>query len=183
MGRTFPTDREEKRQVLLAAVECVRDTLRAGADEAEANATLPPATVQALDDAGLLALKLPAVLGGAEADLVTQLEVLEAVTYIDTSTGWCPLIGTAAIASLRDINAAAQHLMVSDAAYETMGNTSLVCRMPIPCDDTGRCDASCGGAHPRSAQSNSTPLQHLSSGCSPRPSPVAPGFGRPPGTL
>ena len=98
MGRTFPTDREEKRQVLLEAVERVRDTLLAGADEAEANATLPLATVQALDDAGLLALKLPAVLGGAEADLVTQLEVLEAVTYIDTSAGWCTLIGAAAIA-------------------------------------------------------------------------------------
>src|SRR5262245_54128009 len=99
MGRTFPTDREEKRHVLLEAVERVRDTLRAGADEAEANATLPLATVQALDDAGLLALKLPAVLGGAEADLVIQLEVLEAVTYIDTSAGWCTLIGAAAIAS------------------------------------------------------------------------------------
>jgi alkylation response protein AidB-like acyl-CoA dehydrogenase len=98
MGRTFPTDREAKRQVLLAAVERVRDTLLAGADAAEANATLPPATVQALDEAGLLALKLPAVLGGAEADLVTQLEVLEAVTYIDTSAGWCTLIGAAAIA-------------------------------------------------------------------------------------
>ena len=59
MGRTFPTDREEKRQVLLEGVDRVRHTLRAGADEAEANATLPPATVQALDDAGLLALKLP----------------------------------------------------------------------------------------------------------------------------
>src|SRR5215831_10026122 len=100
MGWKFPTGREEKRQVLLAAVERVRDTLLAGADAAEANATLPPATVQALDDAGLFALKLPAVLGGAEADLVTQLEVLEAVTYIDTSAGWCTLIGAAAIGSL-----------------------------------------------------------------------------------
>ena len=99
MGWQFPTGREEKRQVLLAAVERVRDTLLAGADEAEANATLPLTTVQALDDAGLLALKLPAALGGAEADLVTQLEVLEAVTYIDTSAGWCILIGAAAIAS------------------------------------------------------------------------------------
>jgi alkylation response protein AidB-like acyl-CoA dehydrogenase len=98
MGRTFPTDREAKRQVLLEAVERVRDTLLAGADAAEAHATLPLATVQALDDAGLLALKLPAVLGGAEADLVTQLEVLEALSYIDTSAGWCTLIGAAAIA-------------------------------------------------------------------------------------
>src|SRR5262245_18590638 len=80
----FPTDREEKRQVLLKAVERVRSTLLAGADAAEASTTLPQTTVQALDDAGLLALKLPAVLGGAEADLVTQLEILEAISYIDT---------------------------------------------------------------------------------------------------
>ena len=95
MGQTFPTSREEKRQALLAAVE---DTLVAGANEAEANATLPPTTVQALDDAGLFAMKLPAVLGGAEADLVTQLEILEAVSYIDTSAGWCLLIGASAVA-------------------------------------------------------------------------------------
>src|SRR5438128_11544825 len=99
MSQHFPSGREEKRKVLLAAVESVRDILVAGANVAEAHATLPLATVQALDDAGLLALKLPAVLGGAEADLVTQLEVLEAVTYIDTSAGWCTLIGAAAIAS------------------------------------------------------------------------------------
>ena len=98
MGQKFPTDREEKRKFLLKAVEGVRDTLLAGAAEAEATATLPPATVQALDNAGLLALKLPAVLGGAEADMVTQLEVLEALTYIDTSAGWCTLIGAASIA-------------------------------------------------------------------------------------
>jgi alkylation response protein AidB-like acyl-CoA dehydrogenase len=100
MGQTFPTDREEKRQALLAAVECVRETLVAGANEAEANATLPQTTVQALDDAGLFALKLPAVLGGAEADLVTQLEILEDVSYIDTSAGWCLLIGASAVAGL-----------------------------------------------------------------------------------
>lgn len=100
MEQRFPTEREAKRQALLAAVESVRDTVVAGADEAEAQATLPLATVQALDDAGLFALKLPAVLGGAEADLVTQLEVLEAVSYLDTSAGWCLLIGASAVAGL-----------------------------------------------------------------------------------
>src|SRR5712691_4542732 len=44
---------------------------------------------------------------------------------------------------------------------KTMGNASWVCRTPIPCDDTGRCDASCCVAHPLQEQSNSTPLQHL----------------------
>src|SRR5918996_957164 len=49
-----------------------------GADEAERQRTLPAATVAVLRDTGLLGLKLPAVLGGAEADPVTQIDVIEA---------------------------------------------------------------------------------------------------------
>jgi len=93
----FPADRAEKRRALLEAVESVADTLRAGADEAEALTTLPQATVEALSASGLWALKLPAELGGAEADPVTQLEVIEAVTYIDTSAGWSVMIGATSI--------------------------------------------------------------------------------------
>ena len=93
MKQKFPTDRAEKRQALLQAVDSVRDILAAGADEAEAIRTLPQASVAALREAGLFALKLPAVLGGAEADPVTQIEVIEAVSYIDPSTGWNLLIG------------------------------------------------------------------------------------------
>ena len=96
MPPKFPTDRQEKRAVLLNAVEEVRDVLEAGAHEAELLGTLPKATVDALYESGLLWLKLPAELGGAEADLVTQLEVLEAVSNIDTSAGWCTMIGASA---------------------------------------------------------------------------------------
>jgi len=38
-------------------------------------------------------------LGGAEADPVTQLQVIEAVTRIDPATGWVMMIGAASIAS------------------------------------------------------------------------------------
>ena len=93
MKQQFPTEREEKRRALLHAVDSVRDILAAGADEAEAHRTLPEASVVALRESGLFALKLPAVLGGAEADPVTQLEVIEAVSYIDPSTGWNLFIG------------------------------------------------------------------------------------------
>jgi alkylation response protein AidB-like acyl-CoA dehydrogenase len=98
MSQRFPLGREEKRQALLATVEGVRDVVTAGADEAEAGATLPATTVAALADAGLFALKLPAVLGGAEADPVTQCEVIEAVSYLDPSAGWCTMIGATGIA-------------------------------------------------------------------------------------
>src|SRR2546428_2706099 len=93
MKQQFPTGREEKRQALLQAVDAVRDILAAGAAEAEASRTLPKASVVALRESGLFALKLPAVLGGAEADPVTQVEVIEAVSYIDPSTGWNLMIG------------------------------------------------------------------------------------------
>ena len=100
MISVFPTEREAKRKVLLDAVDKVRDVLVAGADEAEHLATLPKTTVEALYESGLLSLKLPAELGGAEADLITQLDVFEAVTRIDTSAGWCLLIGSASLGRL-----------------------------------------------------------------------------------
>jgi alkylation response protein AidB-like acyl-CoA dehydrogenase len=102
----FPAGREEKRQVLLNAVEDVREVMEAGAGQAEENGTLPQASVDALYQTGLLALKLPAELGGAEADPVTRLEVIETLARIDSA-------------------AAAQHLMVSDRSYENHGQFML----------------------------------------------------------
>ena len=95
----FPPGREEKRQVLMNAVAKVREVLEAGADWAEEECTLPQASVDALYQSGLLALKLPAELGGAEADPVTQLEVIEALARIDSSAAWCTMIGATSMGS------------------------------------------------------------------------------------
>jgi alkylation response protein AidB-like acyl-CoA dehydrogenase len=97
MHPRFPSGHEEKRAALLAAVEGVRETVTSHADEAEAMATLPPATVDALITSGLLTLKLPTVLGGAEADPVTQVEVIEALSAMEPSAGWCTMIGATGI--------------------------------------------------------------------------------------
>ena len=94
---SFPTDTAEKRRVLMDAVESVRLTLEAGAAESEEIATLSQTSVDALYDSGLLRLKLPHVLGGAEADPVTQLDVLEEVSRIDPAAGWCLMIGAASL--------------------------------------------------------------------------------------
>jgi alkylation response protein AidB-like acyl-CoA dehydrogenase len=98
IGWDFPMEREAKRRALLDAVERMRDNILSGADEAEAMATLPNATVNALYKAGLFALKLPAVLGGAEADPATQMDVIEAITRLDASAAWCVMIGATTIA-------------------------------------------------------------------------------------
>lgn len=94
---SFPKDPAEKRQTLLATVESLKETLEAGAEEGERNATLAPSVVDALYNAGLFAIKLPWELGGAEADLVTQMEVIEAVSYIEPSAGWSTMIGASGI--------------------------------------------------------------------------------------
>lgn len=98
MSPAFPAGRAAKRRALLDAVERVRDVVAAHADEAERLATLPPATVAALEDAGLLALKLPAVLGGAEAEPATQIDVIEALSAVDASAGWCLMVGATTVA-------------------------------------------------------------------------------------
>jgi len=100
MGWAFPKEPAEKRQALLAKIESLRETLEAGAAEGELTATLALSVVDALYDAGLFAIKLPVELGGAEADLVTQFEVIEALSYIDPSAGWCTMIGASGVGLL-----------------------------------------------------------------------------------
>ncbi len=97
MKQQLPTDRQEKRRAFLQAVDNVRDILAAHADEAEELRTLPQASVTALRESGLLSLMMPAELGGAEADLGLQTEIMEAVSYIDPSTGWSYAIGASAL--------------------------------------------------------------------------------------
>ena len=96
----FPKERETKREVLLAQVERIASTLQASGAKSEELAALAPEAVAALRDAGLFRLKLPAVVGGAEADPVTEMLVLEAIAYHDFTSGWCTMVGATAVASL-----------------------------------------------------------------------------------
>ena len=96
-SKPFAADRAKNREVLLAGVEQIREVLAAQYEEEEAAATLSAKTVQALVESGIFAMKLPWVLGGAEADPVTQFEVIEAVTAVNASAGWCTMVGATSI--------------------------------------------------------------------------------------
>lgn len=100
MIATFPEQREAKRQALLDAVEDLRDVFVAGADEAEASGTLPQAIVDAIYESGLFSFKTAAVMGGAEADAMIQLEVIEAASRIEPSAGWCLMIGAGTLSGM-----------------------------------------------------------------------------------
>jgi len=101
---TFPVDRAEKRQAFLQAVARVCDILAADAEQSEVLRTLAPASVAALTESGLFAMKCPAELGGAQADPVTHIEVIEATSYVDwlenegekftinDKTAWRPIV-------------------------------------------------------------------------------------------
>lgn len=95
-----PLDRDSRRQLLLARVEQISKTLQESGAKSEELATLAPEAVQALRSAGLFRLKLPAVVGGFEADPVTEMLVLERIAYHDFTSAWCTMVGATGVASL-----------------------------------------------------------------------------------
>ena len=76
---------------LLDTARSLTPLIEAEASEAEARGKLTETVVAALDEAGMFGLMVPTDLGGAEADVVTALEVLEEVCRADASTGWALL--------------------------------------------------------------------------------------------
>jgi indole-3-acetate monooxygenase len=63
------------------------------ADAGEAARRLPGPTVEALRDAGLFRLCVPAEVGGLEAGPWQLVEAIEAVATADGAAGWCLMIG------------------------------------------------------------------------------------------
>jgi alkylation response protein AidB-like acyl-CoA dehydrogenase len=100
MSEEFPKDRDAKRAMLLQRVERISETLRASGPKSEELATLAPEAVDALRDSGMFRLKLLSELGGAEAEPITEMMVLEELAYHDFTSAWCTMVGATAVASL-----------------------------------------------------------------------------------
>jgi indole-3-acetate monooxygenase len=100
MDEPFPPDRLAKRKMLLDGVEAIAETLRASGPKSEELGTLAPEAVKALRTTGMFRLKLCAKMGGAEADPVTEMLVLEGLAYNDFASGWCTMVGATGVASL-----------------------------------------------------------------------------------
>jgi alkylation response protein AidB-like acyl-CoA dehydrogenase len=96
----FPKEQAAKRTYLLDKVTSIAETLRASGPKSEELGTLAPEAVAALRDSGMFRLKLAYEMGGAEADPVTEMLVLENLAYHDFTSGWCTMVGATGIASL-----------------------------------------------------------------------------------
>ena len=96
----FPKDLAARRKLLLERVEAIAPVLRASGARSEELGTLAPEAVQALRDNGIFRLKLCTELGGAEADPLTEMLVLERLAYHDFTSAWCTMVGATSIAAL-----------------------------------------------------------------------------------
>lgn len=76
------------RDGLLAAVADRAGILAAGADDSERDRRLIGRSVQVLQESGLFAALAPREVGGYQVDPLTEMELIEAVSAIDPSTGW-----------------------------------------------------------------------------------------------
>jgi indole-3-acetate monooxygenase len=85
----------------VALARSLAGTVKAGADEGDRERRLPERVARAMAAAGLYRLSVAAAYGGAEADPITTIKAIEAVSEADGSAGWNLMIGleTAGLAS------------------------------------------------------------------------------------
>ncbi len=79
---------------LIEAAEHVQELVEAHADKAEQTRRLPKRLVQALRDAQLMRMCVPAEYGGPEADPLTLVKAIEKVSIADGAAGWCTMIAS-----------------------------------------------------------------------------------------
>ena len=74
-------------QAMVAAARALQPVVRAHAEQAQALRHAPEPVVRAMADAGLYRLAAPACFGGAEADPISTIEAIEAISEADGSIG------------------------------------------------------------------------------------------------
>ena len=68
--------------------------IRTAIEEMEQGRRLPATIVQAIQQAGAFRMTMPREWGGPEADPLTQVRIVEALSIADGSVGWCSMIGS-----------------------------------------------------------------------------------------
>ncbi len=79
---------------IVGAARALGPQIRAAIEEMEQGRRLPAAIVQAMQQAGAFRMTMPREWGGPEADPLTQVRIVEALSTADGSVGWCSMIGS-----------------------------------------------------------------------------------------
>ena len=72
---------------ILDRVRSLHDSIREASPDIEKSGRLPEGIVTALKDANVFGMAMPEAMGGVEADPITQLAVVEALSIADGSVG------------------------------------------------------------------------------------------------
>jgi alkylation response protein AidB-like acyl-CoA dehydrogenase len=78
---------------ILKAAFAIEPEVRAAQDEIERARRLPAHLIEKMKHAGFFAMSMPKAWGGPETDPLTQLRIVEQLSYADGSVGWCTMIG------------------------------------------------------------------------------------------
>jgi indole-3-acetate monooxygenase len=124
---------------LIKRANDIAEVLRNQAPADEAHGTLTPETIDALYRAGMFGLKLPVVLGGDEADPVTQTLVIEALSKANASAGWCAMVGAT--------GAALPGAFLADEAIGEMFVSDRVPKCAVVAMPMGKAEIVSGGYH------------------------------------
>ena len=81
-------------RTLVEAARALSSRIREAAVDIERDRRLPPDLIQAMKEAGVFRMVMPRAWGGPEADILTQIEVIEQLSMADGSVGWCAMIGS-----------------------------------------------------------------------------------------
>jgi indole-3-acetate monooxygenase len=80
---------------LIRAARELAPTIDAVRQDIERQRELPPGLVDAMGAAGMFSLLLPTSLGGSELNVVDYVRVVEELSRIDGSVGWCATVASA----------------------------------------------------------------------------------------
>jgi indole-3-acetate monooxygenase len=79
---------------ILANAKALEPLLREEADKAECCRQLTPRIVEALRTAGVFRMPIPTTWGGPQVEILSQIEIVEAISRAYGSAGWCAMIGS-----------------------------------------------------------------------------------------
>lgn len=80
----------------VAAAQALEPHVRAAVNTMETERRLPPSLVHAMKEMGIFRMAVARAYGGLEFAPATQVRVIEELSRIDGSVGWCAMIGGAA---------------------------------------------------------------------------------------
>lgn len=99
---------------MLSAAKSMLPMIRENLNQIDSECQLPADLAEAMAEKGLFGLYVPKVLGGPELDPITAFPVVETISTVDGSVGWCCFNGTALTSAISRITIEAAKELFGD---------------------------------------------------------------------